>query len=90
MRWFLSIGAKYLWDALDEPENWAVGEHEAEYRKRLTMWVANGAFFFDGRPISGTPRFTGLIERHILYWKYKRMVNKIIAISIMRQMAGGK
>jgi hypothetical protein len=86
MKWFLSSGAWYLWLALDNPEDWEITEHRAEYKKGLTMWISNGASFFDGYDAAGTPKFLGWFERHIVWWKYKRMIREQTACHIARLM----
>ena len=89
MKWFFGVGSYYLWLALDEPEDWVADGYTATYRKKVTMWVANGSLFFDGRPSDGTPKFTGYFERHLLWWKYKRMLQNQTACTIAKLMTGG-
>ena len=89
MKWFLGNGSYYLWLALDDPDDWSTDGHTATYRNKLTMWTGNGSWFFDGRPSDGTGEFTGYFERHLLWWKYKRMLQNQAACTIAKLMTGG-
>ena len=86
-KYFYSDVARALSDALDHPEDW-------DFRKEFTikhkpsdivMWIGNGSFFFDGYAElfgDGVIPHIGLIERHFLYRKYKRVSRKLIADNI--------
>ena len=86
MRWILGTGSYYLWLALDDAEGWVADGYTATFRKSITMWVGNGSFFFDGRASDGTPKFTGYLERHLLWWKYKRMTQNQAACRFAKAM----
>lgn len=87
-QWFYSPGAYGLWVALDNPDDWTVGDHTAVYRQGAedphtfkqkcvaTMWIASGAFFFDGYADRGTPKFLGKFERHLLWRKFMKLNNR--------------
>lgn len=86
MKWILGAGSYYLWMALDDTEGWDCDTYTATFRKSLHMWVANGPCFFDGYASDGTPKFTGLLERHLLWWKYKRMTQNQMACRFAKAM----
>lgn len=74
MKWVLSDAGYALWKALDRPEDWVRdGPYTWIYKKRVEMWTANGGWFYSVYEHDGS---LGLIERHILWQKHKRMVRR--------------
>lgn len=83
MKFFYSDEGKTLSDSLDCVEHWDLSNTQHTVRhipSNLVFWVGNGAWFFDGyenyynknAPILEL----GLVERHFLYRKYKKMIKK--------------
>jgi hypothetical protein len=93
-QWFYSPGAYGLWLALDDVDNWHITRRYAAYRAThitydedavkavLVMNIRDGGFGFNGW--GSTPRFVGLLERHVLWRKYKKLNGRKILYTIMR------
>ena len=65
-----------LYLLLSDFRNWEYGSHTITHKSGLTMWISNGSWFFDGYKTAGTPKFLGIIERHLLYSRFKKMYAK--------------
>lgn len=77
----MSAAGKALSRALENPGDWTAGHYEIKHRPSgLAFWVANGPFFFDGSEIEGTPECLGLIERHWLYFKARKVRAKFVKV----------
>jgi hypothetical protein len=77
----MSAAGRALSKALDNPADWIQPD---EYRivhrpSNQAYWIANGGFFFNGDVLHGTRRCLGLIERHWLYAKAMRTINRPVA-----------
>ena len=90
MKWLLSNGAWYLWQALDDVDGWEVDGYTAVYKKKFHMWIASGSWFFDGRNSDNTPKFLGYVERHIVWQKFKKLKSKKVAVNLAKLMMGAK
>lgn len=74
----MSETGKTLYRMLDFPDDWEIGEFIARHIPSDTRWwVASGVWFFDGDENTG--KCLGIFERHVIYSKYKRMVDIKIA-----------
>ena len=70
----MSKTGKALWKLLDDVDQWKVSRHTILHKNTgYEFWIANGGFFFQG--YDGTPKTIGLIERHFLCWKARRMAD---------------
>lgn len=84
MSWILSPGAYAVWHALGAPEEWvgASADDSASHTIRhiptgVQLWVASGGFFLDCHaPFNGA---IGLIDRHILWPRARRIRKKLLA-----------
>ena len=77
----MSAAGKALSLALDTPDDWTAGHYEIKHRPSgLAFWTRNGPFFFDGSDIEGTPECIGLIERHWLYFKARKIRAKYVEV----------
>lgn len=79
----MSKQGKALSKALGRPDEWESDRmgRMPEYRvihrpSGLKLWIANGVFFFDFREQVNLE--LGILERHWLYWKYRRKVYRHI------------
>lgn len=81
---FLKPATVALYKALQHPEDWKCDSYTAEHKSGVVLWVGNGAFFFNGYGSEHTPSFTGLLERHVLWYFYKRMLNSSVAQQLAR------
>ena len=75
----MSAAGRALSKALESPDDWDV---PTEYRivhrpTEMSFWTANGSFWFNGSEIHGTPSCIGLIERHWLYFKARKVRAKL-------------
>jgi len=84
MKFFYSDAGKVLSDSLDNAEHWYLSNTQYTVRhipSNLVFWVGNGGWFFDGYQnyyVKDTPILKlGLVERHFLYRKYKKMIKNI-------------
>lgn len=76
-KFILSDVGRVIWDNLNDYNDWTFSDHTIIHKKyKICLWTSNGPWFFDGYD----PLFTeclvpklGLIERHFLYSKYKKM-----------------
>lgn len=70
----MSEVGRALSSALDHPADWIIDEHTIKHRTSgLEFWIANGSFFFDGYAYQGTPSCIGLLERHWIFRKVRRL-----------------
>ena len=77
----MSAAGKALSRALDMPNDWTAGYWSIEHRPSgLSFWTRNGSFFFDGNDIKDTPQCLGLIERHWLYFKARKIRAKYVEV----------
>ena len=91
---FLSPAGAEIYTALKNAAEWDIDQGNYRIRHNptgVTLWIANGAWFFDVRvekksPFDEDVRVLGLFERHILWRRVKRLLsarkqnhNKIIA-----------
>lgn len=83
-----TVVGKKLNAILNTTEGWSVDRYRLMHAPTTTSWwIANGGFFFDGDALSGTPACLGLIERHLLWRKAKRMANRLVAEGLMGKVA---
>lgn len=77
----MSAAGRALSEALDRPEDWEIDRHTATHIPSKTVWWhANGSWFFDGyEQHSGA---LGLVERHALYRKFRRMQSAKVAAAL--------
>lgn len=77
--------AKLLSAELDHIDRWTVDHHTLTHVPTNThWWIANGRFFFDGyRSMEGA---IGLIERHFLWGKAKRVRCLIIEQNFLHKL----
>lgn len=79
MKFLLSPIGKRLWVALNSPDDWEIGEYTIKHTPTGTVWwVGGGGFSFDGKINAGTPDCLGLIERHILYRRVKKLKTLVL------------
>lgn len=83
MKWFFSDVGYALYKALDHPEYWVIDSFYAVYKKRIRVWVANGASHYDIDDHRGA---LGWLERHILWRKHKRMVSRLVAGTFIKAL----
>lgn len=77
----MSAAGRALWAALDRHEDWSVGAHTATHVPSGTVfWHVNGALFFDG--YESWKGALGLIERHWLFRKFRRMRSAKVAAAL--------
>lgn len=87
MKWFFSPIALAVWTALDKPSDWEVfnGARLTHRPSNVTLWVSNGPVFFN---IHEGPGSIGLVERFIVWQKYKRMSQRKVANKILSSLIG--
>jgi hypothetical protein len=75
----MSAAGRAISKALDIPGDWEVGKYTIKHLPtRQFFWIANGAFFFDGYDGQDTPKCLGLVERHWLYRKARKLVAALV------------
>ena len=81
-RKFFSPGAYAVWCAFESPENWTKDSYTLKHTPSgVQFWMGNGSFFFDTINPSGG---IGLLERHFLWLKYKRMASYALLYRMSR------
>ncbi len=64
---------------LDQVDKWQWDAHHAvhmEVGRDIRLWVSSGGFFCKLCDGNSTPVASfGLIERHLIYWKFRRITN---------------
>lgn len=68
--------------SLERETEWEIDEFKARHKSGVCLWIANGPFFFDTHPISGS---VGLFERHFLWRCYK----KVNRARLRKMLSGG-
>lgn len=79
---FYSETAKTIIKLMQSSDGWSVNKYHLSHKNGFSFWIANGGFFFNGDTDYGqfkkSPNL-GLIERHLLWQKAKRLVDKLQA-----------
>lgn len=75
----MTAAGKALSQALESPDDWmARGKRCIKHAPSgPSFWIANGSFFFDGYDGDDTPPCIGLIERHWLHFKARKIISKL-------------
>jgi len=85
----MSAAGRMLSKALETPEDWELDDSCAKHEPSGTIWYTNsGPLFFNGH--RNTPPCLQLFERVWLYYKFKRMVNNMIAGAIATGVIKGR
>ncbi|WP_225784490.1 hypothetical protein [Xenophilus sp. Marseille-Q4582] len=81
----MSKTGKALWKLLDDVDQWEVTRYTILHKNTgHEFCMANGGFFFQG--YDGTPKTIGLIERHFLFRKARRIAD----IRLARALRGAQ
>ena len=76
----MSEFGKTLSTLMEKPESWTVNNYQLTYKPTgATFWIANGGWFFD----SEKGKSLGLCERHFLWFKAKRLIDKLQTRSLL-------
>lgn len=83
-QWLLSNAGHTLYDALvNRPDQFKVAKHTVIHiPSGISFWTSNGPWFFDGT--EEAKNTLGILERHYLYWVFRRQRNRSIAKRLER------
>lgn len=74
----MSAAGRALSKALDKPQDWR-GDGEfviTHIPSGQEFWIANGVWFFDGCEPRTIRKSIGLVERHWLHFKARKIIDK--------------
>ncbi len=76
-----------IWKDLGNIENWQIGMNTALHKPSgISFWAGSSGWFFDGYSDGKDIHILGLFERHILWWKYKRMIRQDVVARYFPQL----